>query len=140
MNGSNAYYAAEMYRLWKQDPNSVHTSWQVYFSGLDKGMKSEDAFRPPPGLVSLPAAADGAPQLNLQGSGDLQDHMKVSGGNPFSFFPFSFPLLCSRGHVRCGISVVMVETATVVFSPLGSPLSCHGVFNRLNTFLSSLCI
>ena len=39
-NGTNAYYADEMYRLWKEDPKSVHPSWNVYFSGLEKAQGS----------------------------------------------------------------------------------------------------
>lgn len=71
--------AEEMYRLWRGDRQSVHPSWDVYFSGMDKGMKSEDAFRPPPNLVSMPSPADGAPTMSIpSGGGELEDHMKVS--------------------------------------------------------------
>lgn len=67
-----------MYRLWRGDRQSVHPSWDVYFSGMDKGMKSEDAFRPPPNLVNMPTPADGAPTMNIpSGGGELEDHMKV---------------------------------------------------------------
>ena len=75
-NGTNAYYAEEMYRHWRQDPNSVHTSWNVYFSGLDKGLPSSRAFSPPPNL--LPPPADGAPALHTNGGAELDDHLKVS--------------------------------------------------------------
>jgi 2-oxoglutarate dehydrogenase E1 component len=51
-NGANSYYIEEMYRDWKNDPKSVHASWQAYFSGLDKGLPSAAAFTPPPGLQS----------------------------------------------------------------------------------------
>lgn len=74
-NGTNAYYADEMYRLWKQDPKSVHPSWDVYFSGLDKGLPSYQAFQPPP--TSLPPPADGAPALHGGGGAELDDHLKV---------------------------------------------------------------
>lgn len=47
-NPTNAFYADEMYRHWKQDRSSVHASWDAYFSGLDKGMSSSEAFVPPP--------------------------------------------------------------------------------------------
>jgi 2-oxoglutarate dehydrogenase E1 component len=73
-NGTNAYYAEEMYRHWRQDPKSVHVSWDVYFSGLDKGIPSSQAFRPPP---SLPTPADGAPALHVGGGAELDDHLKV---------------------------------------------------------------
>jgi 2-oxoglutarate dehydrogenase E1 component len=74
-NGTNAYYAEEMYRHWRQDPNSVHASWNVYFSGLDKGLPSSIAFSPPPSL--LPAPADGAPALHSNGGAELDVHLKV---------------------------------------------------------------
>lgn len=74
-NGTNAYYADEMYRLWKHDSKSVHSSWDVYFSGLDKGLSSSQAFQPPP---SLPHPADGAPALHVGKGAELDDHLKVS--------------------------------------------------------------
>ncbi|KAJ7598250.1 hypothetical protein C8J56DRAFT_1039063 [Mycena floridula] len=45
--GTNTYYAEEMYGHWQQDPKSVHVSWDVYFSGLDEGLSSPQAFQPP---------------------------------------------------------------------------------------------
>ncbi|KEI39477.1 uncharacterized protein L969DRAFT_62172 [Mixia osmundae IAM 14324] len=72
---ANPYYTQEMYRLWKENPSSVHPSWDVYFSGMDQGMHSEEAFKPPPGLISMPA--DGAPTLSMSGGPQLEDHMKV---------------------------------------------------------------
>ncbi|CAE6460790.1 unnamed protein product [Rhizoctonia solani] len=73
---TNAYYVEEMYKHWKRDPSSVHASWQAYFSGLDKGLSSPNAFQPPPDYTGVPMAADGAPTLNV-GSGALTDHLKV---------------------------------------------------------------
>ncbi|KAF8651007.1 hypothetical protein AX16_004965 [Volvariella volvacea WC 439] len=75
-NGSNAYYAEEMYRHWKKDPKSVHASWDVYFSGLEKGLSSPQAFQAPP--AHYPHPADGAPTLHAVGGGaELDDHLKV---------------------------------------------------------------
>ncbi|KAK0554455.1 2-oxoglutarate dehydrogenase E1 component [Tilletia horrida] len=54
---NNLYYVEEMHRRWKKDPNSVHASWDIYFSGLENGLPSEDAFRPPPSLMPLPVSA-----------------------------------------------------------------------------------
>ncbi|KAF8755041.1 2-oxoglutarate dehydrogenase complex E1 component mitochondrial precursor [Rhizoctonia solani] len=73
---TNAYYVEEMYKHWKRDPSSVHASWQAYFSGLDKGLSSPNAFQPPPDYTGVPMAADGAPSLHV-GSGALTDHLKV---------------------------------------------------------------
>jgi hypothetical protein len=74
----NRYYAEEMYRLWKQDPNSVHPSWSVYFSGMARGLKSEDAFRPPPNLLDLAEmSTEGSAIAPIEQGSDVQDHMKV---------------------------------------------------------------
>ncbi|CAE6533611.1 unnamed protein product [Rhizoctonia solani] len=73
---TNAYYVEEMYKHWKRDPSSVHVSWQAYFSGLDKGLSSPNAFQPPPDYTGVPTAADGAPTLHV-GGGALTDHLKV---------------------------------------------------------------
>lgn len=74
-NGTNAYYADEMYRLWKDDPKSVHSSWNVYFTGLDKGLTSPQSFQPPP--RHLPHPADGAPALHVGPGAELDVHLKV---------------------------------------------------------------
>ncbi|KAJ8583721.1 2-oxoglutarate dehydrogenase, E1 component [Rhizopogon salebrosus TDB-379] len=74
-NGTNAYYAEEMYRHWKQDPKSVHASWHTYFSGMEHGLPSAKAFQPPPGLIAPPA--DGTPALYAGGGAELDDHLKV---------------------------------------------------------------
>lgn len=77
-SGTNAYYAEEMYKRWHADSSSVHASWDVYFSGLEHGLSSSQAFAPPPGLIDVPSAVDGAPSLDVgKGSTDLTDHLKV---------------------------------------------------------------
>ena len=72
-NGTNTYYVDEMYRHWKQDPKSVHVSWDVYFSGMDKGLPSQDAFQPPPSFLPI----GGAPALEAGQVAKLDDHLKV---------------------------------------------------------------
>jgi hypothetical protein len=48
---------------------------------LDKGLKSEDSFRPPPGLVTIQTGLmEGEAPLDLTGGvsvGIVEDHMKV---------------------------------------------------------------
>lgn len=75
-NGTNTYYVEEMYRHWREDPKSVHASWDAYFSGMDKGLPSHQAFQPPP--TFLPAPVGGAPTLNAGKGAKLDDHLKVS--------------------------------------------------------------
>jgi len=74
-NGTNTYYVEEMYRHWKGDPKSVHSSWDVYFSGLEKGLPSSAAFQRPPSV--MPAPSDGAPTLHASSGAELDDHLKV---------------------------------------------------------------
>ncbi|CAG7853537.1 2-oxoglutarate dehydrogenase, mitochondrial; AltName: Full=2-oxoglutarate dehydrogenase complex component E1; Short=OGDC-E1; AltName: Full=Alpha-ketoglutarate dehydrogenase; Flags: Precursor [Serendipita indica DSM 11827] len=76
-NGTNNYYAQEMYRSWKQDPSSVHASWNAYFSALDKGLGSDQAFQLPPSLHNVPQPAGGAPTLHMHGDKELTDALKV---------------------------------------------------------------
>jgi hypothetical protein len=74
-NGTNAYYIEEMYRHWREDPKSVHVSWDVYFSGMDKGLPSQQAFTPPPNIA--PSGGVAAPSLHAAGGGELDAHLKV---------------------------------------------------------------
>ena len=48
LSGENAVYAEEMYDLWKKDPSSVHSSWSVYFSNIEKGIDPRSAYVEPP--------------------------------------------------------------------------------------------
>ena len=83
-NGTNTYYVEEMYRHWKGDPKSVHASWDVYFSGLEKGLPSSEAFQRPPSV--MPAPSDGAPALHASSGAELDDHLKVQ-PPPYSISP-----------------------------------------------------
>lgn len=76
-NTNNAYYVEEMHRRWKEDPASVHASWDVYFSGMENGIPSQDAFRPPPSLMPLPVDAPPVDVSGMSGAA-VDDHLKVS--------------------------------------------------------------
>ncbi|CAO1628563.1 unnamed protein product [Parajaminaea phylloscopi] len=77
VTSNNAYYAEEMHRRWKQDPSSVHSSWDVYFSGLDKGLSSQEAYRPPPTLMTLPIEAPPISTGQMSGEHNVDDHLKL---------------------------------------------------------------
>jgi 2-oxoglutarate dehydrogenase E1 component len=71
-----------MYMLWKQDPTSVHVSWQVYFRNMESGdMPVSQAFQPPPTLVAPQGhfGGDFKPGMGMgtnEGS-DVMNHLKV---------------------------------------------------------------
>ncbi|PWN42865.1 putative KGD1-alpha-ketoglutarate dehydrogenase [Ceraceosorus guamensis] len=79
MHTNNAYYVEEMRRLWEEDPKSVHSSWDVYFRGIEMGIKSEGAFRPPPTLMPLPVDAPPIDTSSLSQGGEshVDDHLKL---------------------------------------------------------------
>ena len=84
LQGNTANYVDEMYMSWKEDPSSVHVSWQYYFKNMESGdMPISQAFQPPPTIVPSATAATGAASTSAvmamaegQG-GDVMNHLKV---------------------------------------------------------------
>ena len=52
LNGTSSIYAEKMYDQWKQDPQSVSTSWRAYFQNLESG--AEVPFEQPPNIGMNP--------------------------------------------------------------------------------------
>ncbi|GMM38709.1 alpha-ketoglutarate dehydrogenase [Saccharomycopsis crataegensis] len=75
---NNAAYIDEMYSSWKQDPSSVHVSWQAYFRNLDNGaIPASQAFTAPPSIVSN-GIDQGIPTMTADGaSSTINTHLKV---------------------------------------------------------------
>jgi 2-oxoglutarate dehydrogenase complex dehydrogenase (E1) component-like enzyme len=48
LNESSGVYIEKMLELWKKDTKSVHNSWDIYFSCIEKGMDYNSAFQSPP--------------------------------------------------------------------------------------------
>jgi len=48
LNESSGVYTEKMLELWKKDPKSVHNSWDIYFSCIEKGTDYHKAFQSPP--------------------------------------------------------------------------------------------
>ncbi|KAL4867007.1 hypothetical protein BDV12DRAFT_172020 [Aspergillus spectabilis] len=82
LQGNTANYIDEMYIAWKNDPSSVHISWQAYFRNMEEGkMPISQAFQPPPTLVPTPTGGvhqemPGA-GLGLSAGTDVTKHLKV---------------------------------------------------------------
>jgi 2-oxoglutarate dehydrogenase E1 component len=111
LSGGAANYIDEMYMQWKQDPKSVHISWQTYFKNMESGdMPISQAFTPPPNLV--PNAAGGVPQLahglgtGIGEGSDIANHLKVQ-------------LLCrayqARGHHKANIDPLGIRNESKGF-------------------------
>ena len=52
LQGNNANYVDEMYNAWRQDPSSVHVSWNAYFKNIETTGSASLAFQAPPTIVS----------------------------------------------------------------------------------------
>lgn len=79
LQSNNSNYIEEMYEAWRQDPKSVHVSWDAYFKNLDGGVPSSAAFTAPPTLVPTPAGGAGVgfnPGEEVH-SEDVVTHLKV---------------------------------------------------------------
>ncbi|KZZ91296.1 2-oxoglutarate dehydrogenase, E1 component [Ascosphaera apis ARSEF 7405] len=76
LQGNTANYIDEMYLAWKEDPNSVHVSWQIYFKNMEDGkMPISQAFQPPPNLV--PASTGAVPTIHPVSGSQVSNHLKV---------------------------------------------------------------
>lgn len=82
LNGSSSNYVEDMYLSWKEDPKSVHRSWDAYFRQVQNGMPPGQAYQPPPilgqrpGMVAtretVPSAVDQSTISSL-----VSDHLAV---------------------------------------------------------------
>lgn len=50
LSGTNSAYVEEMYVAWKENPKSVHVSWDAFFRNYARGMSAGDAYTRPPML------------------------------------------------------------------------------------------
>lgn len=78
LQSTNANYIDEMYNAWKEDPNSVHVSWQAYFSNMESDAPASQAYVPPPTIVPTPSGGvpSVVPGRSTSGNG-VVDHLKV---------------------------------------------------------------
>lgn len=109
LSGSTANYIDEMYMQWKQDPKSVHVSWQVYFKNMESGdMPISQAFQPPPNLV--PNMTGGVPRLSggltLEDGSDVTNHLKVQ---------LLVRAFQARGHHKANIDPLGIRNTSAGF-------------------------
>ncbi|PGH11659.1 oxoglutarate dehydrogenase (succinyl-transferring), E1 component [Polytolypa hystricis UAMH7299] len=111
LQGSTADYIDEMYIAWRDDPLSVHISWQTYFRNMEDGnMPISQAFQPPPTLVPTPTG--GVPQhmpdaalLSAAGT-DVSNHLKVQ---------LLVRAYQARGHHKAKIDPLGIRVETDAF-------------------------
>lgn len=75
-------YLDEMYYAWKQNPESVHKSWQAYFKLTESGVAPEAAFQVPPTLrnydkIGKLSGGVAGPSTTDAIDKEIQDHLKV---------------------------------------------------------------
>lgn len=77
----NGNYIDEMYNAWRNDPSSVHISWNAYFKNMESSnISPSKAFQAPPTII--PTVSGGAAgfvpgQDNANMSEDVVTHLKV---------------------------------------------------------------
>uniref|UniRef100_A0A0N5B9H5 2-oxoglutarate dehydrogenase, mitochondrial n=1 Tax=Strongyloides papillosus TaxID=174720 RepID=A0A0N5B9H5_STREA len=83
LSGSSANYVESMYYAWKEDPTSVHKSWDVYFRNVESGATPGQAFSSPPTLSpgssavfspSVSPATFTGGRLDMK---SIQDHLNI---------------------------------------------------------------
>ena len=79
LNGSSSVYVEEMYLAWKQDPKSVHKSWDAFFKASAAGLQPGLAYQPPPYLASHLAASQPShsSETDLVSHQHIDDHLSV---------------------------------------------------------------
>ena len=79
LQGNDANYVDEMYQQWRQDPASVHSSWNAYFKNIEKdGVSPSKAFQAPPTLVpTVSGGTAGFYPQQSNGNEDVVVHLKV---------------------------------------------------------------
>ena len=110
---------------WKQDPSSVHVSWQIYFRNIEHGdMPISKAFQPPPTIIpppqgGLPSYEPGYGMAVGQGS-DVMNHLKVQ---------LLVRAYQARGHHKANIDPLGIKSESTSFGygkPRELELSYYG--------------
>jgi hypothetical protein len=61
LSGTSSVYLEEMFEAWKQDPSTVHKSWDVYFRQVESGAVPGSAYTRPPTLAPIGSQVAVAP-------------------------------------------------------------------------------
>jgi len=102
LSGSSSLYVEQMYDLWKQDPKSVHSSWQSYFNNLDSGVDPSQAFIAPPSIAGSIGSKTSAATSAKQPSGAL-----VSDSLALSYLIHAYQV---RGHEMANLDPLGIHS------------------------------
>lgn len=102
LSGSSSLYVEQMYDLWKQDPKSVHSSWQSYFNNLDSGVDPSQAFIAPPSIAGSIGSKTSAATAMKQPSDEL-----VSDSLALSYLIHAYQV---RGHEMANLDPLGIHS------------------------------
>ncbi|RLV93777.1 2-oxoglutarate dehydrogenase mitochondrial [Spathaspora sp. JA1] len=79
LQGNNSNYVDEMYESWRQDPSSVHVSWNAYFKNIERdNVPPSQAFQAPPTIVpTVVGGTAGFLPREAPATEDVVVHLKV---------------------------------------------------------------
>lgn len=78
LNGNSSIYVEEMYLAWKEDPKSVHKSWDAFFKASSAGLQPGLAYQAPPSLTSSSALSKShSSETDLISHQHIDDHLSV---------------------------------------------------------------
>lgn len=79
LSTTNGTYIDEMYDAWRQDPSSVHVSWNAYFKNMENSnVPPSKAFTAPPTIIpTVSGGAAGFVPGSDSMSEDVVTHLKV---------------------------------------------------------------
>uniref|UniRef100_A0AC35TYH7 Oxoglutarate dehydrogenase (succinyl-transferring) n=1 Tax=Rhabditophanes sp. KR3021 TaxID=114890 RepID=A0AC35TYH7_9BILA len=77
LSGSSSVYVEATYEAWKENPDSVHKSWDIYFRNVEAGV--ENAYSAPPTLSPSSCVVLGGSgvESGVSGTKAIQDHLNV---------------------------------------------------------------
>ncbi|VDP77156.1 unnamed protein product [Echinostoma caproni] len=80
INGTSSHYIEDIYEAWRNDPSSVHKSWDIYFRGVTAGAQFGQAYARPPtlGRQALSFQPSATPSIRAEPNvKTIEDHLSV---------------------------------------------------------------
>lgn len=105
LGGTNSVYLEQMYELWTKDKNSVHPSWNAYFTNLNNGLSGDQAFVMPPSVNTSTSQTQATVTPRVQTTySPTTISSTTSKGNTHSFRIYKLvQAYMRRGHERADV-------------------------------------